>query len=83
MTIKTDQMTVATDKNGQPYTRFIVQQTATLNGHSYSYGVPLMAFGELHEKAQSLTPGAEIRVIANHRKMADGRESYTIRAFLD
>jgi len=76
-------MTTAMDKNGNAYTRFIVEKQTTLNGHSYTYGIPVMAFGELHAKAQAIEDGAMVKAIVNHRIMNDGRESYTVRAFLE
>ena len=80
---KADSMTIAMDKNGNEYTRFIVSKQATLNGHGYTYGVPVMAFGELHAKAQTIENGSTVKAIVNHRKLSDGRESYTIRAFIE
>ena len=68
----------ATDKNGNSYARAIIAEPASLGGVQYSRGIPAMFFGtELHEAAQSIEAGDQIKFIATKR-MFNGRESYTV-----
>lgn len=69
------------DKNGNPYVRFIVEETKTLNGTQYTVGVPVMAFGQIAKEAASYKTGDTVNAIVSSRDY-QGRQSYTILAFV-
>jgi len=69
------------DKNGNDYVRFIAQMPKELQGVSYEVGVPIMAFGQIVEKAKTYKVGDTLKCIAKYREF-ESRESYTILAFL-
>ena len=83
LTFKADTMVESLDKNGNVYTRFIIPRKTSFSGIEYTYGVPAMAFGAQHVKAKSIKQGSNVKAIVSYRKMNDGRESYTIRKFLE
>lgn len=74
--------TLTMDKNGNPYVRFIVPIEREEGGVKYSMGIPVLAFGKLVEEAKTYKAGDAIDVRASYRKLADGRESYTIHKFV-
>ena len=79
----TPQSTIAkTDRNGQPYVMFIMEEARKLQGFDYKVGVPVMAFGSLATEAAKFPPGSKIKAIAKHNVMSDGRESYAIIGFV-
>lgn len=78
---KIDSATESIDKNGNTYVRFIVTEQRTLQGVTYPVGVPVMAFGSVVEKAQTLKEGDTLKAIVKKREW-QSRESYTILAFL-
>ena len=69
------------DKNGQPYTRLIVQESRTLSGHTYSVGVPVMAFGSTVSEVETIQPGDSIKAVVSQRSY-NGSKSYILRAIL-
>ena len=71
------------DRNGNSYVRFIMSEQRELQGHQYQIGVPVMAFGDLAQKAASYPPGKTIKAIARHSQLPDGRESYSIVQFIE
>jgi hypothetical protein len=71
-----------TDKNGRPFTIVVVEEQRTLNGISYTAGVPCMAFGKLHETAQGLKEGDTLKAIASKREY-NGDTSYTLRHIIN
>lgn len=78
---KITNMVEATDRNGNPYIRFIVEETRKLQGVDYTVGVPVMAFGATVEKARTMKIGDTISAIVQKRTY-QSRESYTILAWL-
>ena len=78
---KIDSATVAIDKNGNQYVRFIVNETRKLQGVEYQVGVPVMAFGSMVAKAKTLKAGDKIKAVVASREYK-GNTSYTLRAFL-
>jgi len=72
-----DSVTSAIDKNGNAYTRIIVQELNKLKGVEYTSGVAVMAFGNLHDSAQALASGAQLKAIVSERRF-QGRKSYTL-----
>jgi saccharopine dehydrogenase-like NADP-dependent oxidoreductase len=70
------------DRNGNQYVRFIVEETRSLQGVSYTVGVPVMAFGELAAEAAKYPAGSQVKAIVRHSTLNDGRESYSIIAFV-
>lgn len=73
--------TVSLDKNGNEYVRLIVQESRKLQGTEYTVGVPIMAFGEMAQKAKSFKSGDTLKCVASEREY-QGRTSYTMRALL-
>lgn len=74
-------MVESTDKNGNQYIRFIVGENRSLEGIDYTVGVPVMAFGDQLDKAQSYSIGDTIKCIVQGREF-QGRTSYTILSFM-
>ena len=70
-------VTKALDKNGNSYTRIIVEESRELNGIAYTSGVPVMAFSEIAGQVKGLKAGDTLHVIAAKRTF-EGRDSYTI-----
>jgi hypothetical protein len=72
------------DKNGQSYTRFIIEEERTLNGTSYTTTVAVMAFGDMAQvaKQKNLSKGNTLRAIVTPN-VYNGRTSYNILSFVD
>ena len=70
-------VTLDTDKNGNPYVRFIVDESRMLKGVSYTTGVPVMAFREMIEEVKGIKASDTLHAIAAER-FFQGRKSYTI-----
>jgi len=81
LNVKITDMVERQDKNGNDYVRFIAQMPKELQGVSYEVGVPIMAFGQIVEKAKTYKVGDTLKCIAKYREF-ESRESYTILAFL-
>lgn len=75
-----DQVTVATDRNGNEYVRLVVLEPKTLEGVSYVAGTPVMCFGSTAAQAKNLKKGDMLEAIVTPREY-QGRSSYTLRAF--
>lgn len=71
------------DKNDKEYVMFIVTVPREEGGIKYDMGIPVLAFGTLVEKAKTFKAGDNLKCAASYRKLPDGRESYTIRAFVE
>ena len=69
------------DRNGNEYTRLIVQEQKKLQGVEYKVGLPAMAFGAMNDKAKDLKPGDRLKAIVSDREY-QGRSSLTIVQFL-
>lgn len=79
---KVSDVVEATTKTGNQYIRIIVNETRMLQGVSYEVGVPVMVFpADLVEKARSYKAGDTLKAIVKERTY-QGRESYTLMAFL-
>ncbi len=78
-----DSATIALDKNGAEYVRFIVTEPRQLNGVSYQKSLPVMAFGDQVPAAKTMAAGDALKAVANYRKLPDGRESYTVISFIE
>jgi hypothetical protein len=83
LSTKIDSTTIAIDKNGAEYVRFIITEPRTLSGVEYEKSLPVMAFGKQVPAAKAMLAGDPLNAICNYRKMADGRESYTIISFIE
>ena len=79
ITAKADSVTVLNDRNGNEYVRIIITETRTLEGMEYAKGIPVMAFGDLVERAKTLKAGDEFTAVVSTREF-QGRESYTLMA---
>jgi hypothetical protein len=66
----------ATDRNGNPYVRAIIQEERELKGVKYEAGTPLMFFGDTVSVGNTLKKGDSIKAIVTPR-MFQGRKSYT------
>jgi len=69
-------------KNGNPYVRIIVGETKTLAGTSYDVGTPVMAFGDLANRAADYSAGDTVKAIVSPREF-QGKSSYLVRKFLN
>ena len=78
---KITNMIEKTDRNGNQYIRFIVDQERELSGIKYTSGIPVLAFGATVEKARSYGVGDTLECIARHREYKS-RESYTVMSFM-
>ena len=79
---KIDSVTVAMTKNDVEYVRFIIIEPRTLDGVTYNRSLPVMAFGDLVTAAKAYKAGDQLKAIVSYRKLKDGRESYSILAFI-
>lgn len=70
-----------TDKNGSPYTRIIVAEEGKIQGHSFTYGVPVMCFGELAGPGLTYSPGQVLKAVVTQRDY-NGSKSYTVVSFI-
>lgn len=78
-----DSVTVALDKNTNEYVRFIITEDRKIGGVAYKRSLPVMAFGNHVDSAKAYQAGDQLKAIVNHRKLADGRESYTILGYTE
>jgi hypothetical protein len=77
-----DSVTVAMTKNSNEYVRFIITEPRTLDGVTYNRSLPVMAFGDLATAAKAYKSGDNLKAVVSYRKLDDGRESYSILAFI-
>ena len=71
------------DVNGNPMLRIIASWEKELNGVKFNDESVCMAFGADSVAAFNvLKIGQTFTAIANYRKLADGRESYTLKKLL-
>ena len=70
------------DKNGNEYTRFIIQEQRSMSGVQYTIGVPVMVFGILVEKAKTIPEGAALKAIVSENEY-QGRTNYNLIAFIE
>ena len=70
-------MTVANDKNGNEYVRFIIEEPRSLNGVEYTDTVAVMAFGSTVADAKELSEGDGLKAIASQNEYR-GRTNYNI-----
>ena len=80
---RVDSATIALDKNGNEYVRFIITESRNLSGVQYLKSLPVMAFGGHVAMAKSYKAGDDLKAVVNYRKLADGRESYTILDYIE
>jgi len=78
--LKITQVVEATDRNGNPYTRIIVEEARKVKGVAYDATVAVMAFGDHAAPAAELQVGDQLKAIVSSR-VWQGRTSYTIQAF--
>ena len=71
-------VTVALDKNGNQYVRFIAPVTQTTDkGSQVPVELPIMAFGPHVEQAKTMKAGQQLKVTVLSRYF-QGRQSFTI-----
>lgn len=70
------------DKNGKPYTRLIIEFEHTVDGSTFLDTKVFIAFENKQAEFAGVEIGQTITVIGDYRKMADGRESYTLKSLL-
>lgn len=66
------------DKNGNPFSVVIVEETRSLNGIEYQAEVVATAFRSAHQEAKTLKAGDTVKLIVNEREH-NGAKSYIIR----
>jgi len=74
---KVSGVTTALDKNGNEYTRLIVDMDRKIQGVNYKVGIPAMAFGSSNADAKKMKAGDNLKAIVNEREY-NGRTSFTI-----
>lgn len=74
--------TLAKDKNGNEYVRFIVPVDKQLQGVEYQDTVAVMAFGSMTQPAKAYKAGDTLNAIVKSREF-QGNTSYTILKFLE
>ena len=79
---KIDSATIAIDKNGNEYVRFIINETRSIQGVSYEVGVAVMAFSGTVKAAKNLKDGDNLKAICSIREW-QGRKSYTILKLIE
>ena len=77
LSAKVTSVTTNLDKNGNEYTRLIVDVDRKIQGVSYTVGTPAMAFGSLNAEAKTMAVGDTLNCIASERQY-NGRTSFTI-----
>lgn len=65
------------DKNGQPYARVMIGDTATLNGVSYAKDVSAMAFGDVSASLKGYKKGMTLKAVATQGEYK-GNKTFTI-----
>ena len=75
-------MAVATDKNGNEYVRFIIQEDKNLNGIKYKADTVVMCFGTVVEKAKAFGTGERLKAIVASNEYR-GRMNYNVIAFVN
>jgi saccharopine dehydrogenase-like NADP-dependent oxidoreductase len=75
VTGKIQSITEGTGKAGK-FIRIILEEARSLNGISYTAGVPAMCFGPMIEEARKVKAGQTISMIAQEREY-QGSKSYT------
>jgi len=81
LTAKISSVVQAKDKNGNAYTRVIIEEQKELNGVKYTTGVPVMFFGDMAAKGAQLKTGGTFKGIVSSRDF-NGRTSYTAHALV-
>lgn len=79
---KITSVTTALDKNGNEYTRLIIEETRKISGVEYTAGVACMAFGDHNVTAKDMKAGDLLKAVVSEREFR-GRTSYTIQAFMN
>jgi hypothetical protein len=82
LNVTIESATLAVDKNGREYIRFIVPVDKQLQGVEYSDSVAVMAFGNMTEPAKAYKAGDQLNVIVKSREY-QGNTSYTVLKFLE
>uniref|UniRef100_A0A6M3KXI9 Uncharacterized protein n=1 Tax=viral metagenome TaxID=1070528 RepID=A0A6M3KXI9_9ZZZZ len=81
ITAKIQSVVQAKDRNGNAYTRVIVEEPKELQGVKYVAGVPAMAFGATAGPASALKAGGILKAVVSEREF-NGRSSYTILSII-
>ncbi len=81
LTVKVSSVVQAKDKNGNAYTRAIIEEQKELSGVKYTTGTPLMFFGDMASKGLALKAGQTVKVIASKR-IYNENVSYTAHAIV-
>lgn len=79
---KVESVMYSMTKTGDPFVRIIVAETKTLQGTSYTVGVPVMAFRDLADRGSKFAEGDTLKAIVAPRAF-QGRDSYLVRAWLN
>ena len=68
--------TEATDRNGNPYVRAILEEKGSVDGVQFTIGIPVMFFGSHADAGRALKAGDIIKFVGDER-FFQGRKSYT------
>ncbi len=82
--MKVSSVTEAVDRNGNAYTRIIVEENRILDGVRYTAGTALMAFGVQHQSVQAadIQAGDTVKAIVSTRTF-NGRKSFTLQSLIE
>jgi len=74
-------MTIAADKNGNDYVRFIIEEQKSLNGIQYTPETVVMCFGGIVNAAKKYSEGGSLKAIVATNEYK-GRVNYNVLAFI-
>jgi hypothetical protein len=80
--VQIDGMVTKLDKNGNEYSRLIVQETRKISGMPYQIGIPTMAFGAHNTVLKSKKQGDTVKLIVAE-KIYNGSPTYTVLGFAE
>ena len=79
---KINQVVTKNDKNGNPFTRFVISETRDMNGVAYQVDTIVMCFGSTVDKAKTFKAGDTLKAIVSQNEY-QGRLNYNLIAFVD
>lgn len=77
LTATAESVVTKLDKNGNEYTRIIVQEGKTLQGIAYNVGVPVMFFGQTNQAGSQIAEGDSFKCIVSEN-LYNGRKNYSV-----
>lgn len=78
---KIDSIVTKLDKNGDEYTRIMIQEKRELSGVKYDATVPVMCFQPVSDQVKLMTKGTKIKMVVKSQEYK-GSTSYTAIALV-